>query len=181
MFITAAVQHDFKKDGHIISSGKQPGVYKHVSLFNKRTADLFTTAASSDPTFALGWRKNGSPDMEWMFGPYASRQAYGAVCLPACIRAEHPLHIRAAVFPPAESESRIRGCRRCEQIGRSFIEERNVFINAGLFSRADDMAVLLEVMLNGGSYKHVSLFNKRTADLFTTAASSDLLKRETCL
>lgn len=53
------------------------GSYKHVSLFNKRTADLFTTAASSDPTFALGWRKNGSPDMEWMFGPYASRQAYG--------------------------------------------------------------------------------------------------------
>ncbi len=53
------------------------GSYKHVSLFNKRTADLFTTAASSDPTFALGWRKNGDPDMEWMFGPYASRQAYG--------------------------------------------------------------------------------------------------------
>ena len=33
--------------------------------------------------------------------------------------------------------------------------------HAGLFSRADDI-VLLQVMLNGGSYKHVSLFNKRT-------------------
>ncbi|KXZ16867.1 esterase [Bacillus nakamurai] len=53
------------------------GSYKHVSLFTKQTAELFTTAASSDPTYALGWRKNGSQDMEWMFGPYASKQAYG--------------------------------------------------------------------------------------------------------
>ncbi|MBT2574712.1 penicillin binding protein PBP4B [Bacillus sp. ISL-51] len=53
------------------------GSYKHASLFTKQTAELFTTAASSDPTYALGWRKNGSKDMEWMFGPYASKQAYG--------------------------------------------------------------------------------------------------------
>ncbi|MCP6684010.1 penicillin binding protein PBP4B [Bacillus nakamurai] len=53
------------------------GNYKNVSLFTKQTAELFTTAASSDPTYALGWRKNGSQDMEWMFGPYASKQAYG--------------------------------------------------------------------------------------------------------
>ncbi|KAA6448839.1 penicillin binding protein PBP4B [Bacillus atrophaeus] len=53
------------------------GSYKKVSLFNRQTADLFTSPSETDPTFGLGWRRNGSKDMEWMFGPYASEKAYG--------------------------------------------------------------------------------------------------------
>ncbi|CAN2254585.1 amidase hydrolyzing N-acetylmuramyl-L-Ala bond of MurNAc peptides [Bacillus subtilis] len=53
------------------------GSYRNVSLFDQKTAELFTAPSATDPTFALGWRRNGSKSMEWMFGPYASEKAYG--------------------------------------------------------------------------------------------------------
>ncbi|AZV49181.1 penicillin binding protein PBP4B [Bacillus halotolerans] len=53
------------------------GTYRNVSLFDQKTADLFTAPSATDPTFGLGWRRNGSKSMEWMFGPYASENAYG--------------------------------------------------------------------------------------------------------
>ncbi|MGF7535812.1 penicillin binding protein PBP4B [Bacillus mexicanus] len=53
------------------------GSYRNVSLFDQKTADLFTASSATDPTFALGWRRNGSKSVEWMFGPYASKKAFG--------------------------------------------------------------------------------------------------------
>lgn len=53
------------------------GSYRNISLFDQKTADLFTAPSATDPTFALGWRRNGSKSMEWMFGPHASKNAYG--------------------------------------------------------------------------------------------------------
>lgn len=53
------------------------GSYRSVSLFDKKTAGLFTAPSATDPTYALGWRRNGSKSMEWMFGSYASESAYG--------------------------------------------------------------------------------------------------------
>ena len=53
------------------------GGYGAVCLFDQQTIGRFTTASSGDATFGLGWRRNATPDMHWMFGTGASDQAYG--------------------------------------------------------------------------------------------------------
>ncbi|TLG72747.1 penicillin binding protein PBP4B [Culicoidibacter larvae] len=45
--------------------------------------------------------------------------------------------------------------------------------HAGLFSNTADMAVLLQVMLNGGTYNGVELFSKAVADEFTASSVSN--------
>lgn len=45
--------------------------------------------------------------------------------------------------------------------------------HAGLFSNTSDMAVLMQVMLNGGGYGNVKLFDKETVRLFTQPSSED--------
>lgn len=55
---------------------KQKGSYRNISLFDQKTANLFTAPSTTDPTFALGWRRNGSKSgMD--VGPHASENAYG--------------------------------------------------------------------------------------------------------
>lgn len=45
--------------------------------------------------------------------------------------------------------------------------------HAGLFSNTSDMAVLMQVMLNGGGYGNVKLFDKATVREFTRSSSED--------
>lgn len=45
--------------------------------------------------------------------------------------------------------------------------------HAGLFSDTRDMAVLMQVMLNGGGYGKVKLFDKKTVEQFTRASKED--------
>jgi len=45
--------------------------------------------------------------------------------------------------------------------------------HAGLFSNTGDMAVLMQVMLNGGSYKNVTLFDRKTVEAFTHSSRDD--------
>ncbi len=42
------------------------------------------------------------------------------------------------------------------------------FRHAGLFSDTHDMAVLMQVMLNGGGYGNVKLFDDKTVAQFTS-------------
>ncbi|AZB44853.1 penicillin binding protein PBP4B [Bacillus sp. FJAT-42376] len=53
------------------------GSYGKKELFSKETAQEFVQPSSVNPTYGLGWRLNGNESMEWMFGPYASREAFG--------------------------------------------------------------------------------------------------------
>jgi CubicO group peptidase (beta-lactamase class C family) len=53
------------------------GGYGNVELFDQETIDQFVEPSETDPTYGLGWRRNGSQSMEWMFGPFASGKAYG--------------------------------------------------------------------------------------------------------
>ncbi|MGE6631820.1 penicillin binding protein PBP4B [Bacillus sp. NPDC077027] len=53
------------------------GGYGKKTIFDKKAIDLFTKASDTNPTYGLGWRKNGNADMEWMFGKHASKEAYG--------------------------------------------------------------------------------------------------------
>ena len=53
------------------------GGYGDVCLFDPGTIARFTAPSPLDPTFALGWRRNGTADMQWMFGSGAGPQAYG--------------------------------------------------------------------------------------------------------
>lgn len=46
--------------------------------------------------------------------------------------------------------------------------------HAGLFSDSSDMAVLMQVMLNGGGYGNVKLFDKATVREFTRSSSEDV-------
>ena len=45
--------------------------------------------------------------------------------------------------------------------------------HAGLFSNAGDLAVLMQVMLNGGGYGNVELFDQKTIDTFTTPSKTN--------
>jgi len=45
--------------------------------------------------------------------------------------------------------------------------------HAGLFSDTSDIAVLMQVMLNGGGYGNVKLFDKKTVDEFTGSSKED--------
>ncbi len=45
--------------------------------------------------------------------------------------------------------------------------------HAGLFSNTSDMAVLMQVMLNGGGYGKVKLFYKQTIKGFTESSAED--------
>ncbi|MGD7008232.1 penicillin binding protein PBP4B [Metabacillus sp. 84] len=53
------------------------GTYGKTELFSKRTAKEFVKPSSLNPTYGLGWRLNGNESMEWMFGPHASKRAFG--------------------------------------------------------------------------------------------------------
>ncbi|MGG3575402.1 penicillin binding protein PBP4B [Bacillus gobiensis] len=53
------------------------GGYGKTKLFDQETIDQFVQPSETDSTYGLGWRRNGSSSMEWMFGPYASEHAYG--------------------------------------------------------------------------------------------------------
>ncbi|MGG1861255.1 penicillin binding protein PBP4B [Bacillus safensis] len=53
------------------------GGYGKTTIFDQASIDLFTASSDTNPTYGLGWRKNGHTDMEWMFGKYASNEAYG--------------------------------------------------------------------------------------------------------
>ena len=53
------------------------GGYGTVCLFDQQTINTFTTPSPGNATFGLGWRRNTTPDMHWMFGTKASNRAYG--------------------------------------------------------------------------------------------------------
>ncbi|TYR81887.1 penicillin binding protein PBP4B [Priestia megaterium] len=53
------------------------GGYGNVQLFDQETIDTFVSPSKLNPTYGLGWRRNGNSSMEWMFGPYASETAVG--------------------------------------------------------------------------------------------------------
>lgn len=46
--------------------------------------------------------------------------------------------------------------------------------HAGLFSDANDMAILFQMLLNGGQYGGTEFFKKETVDTFTTKSSDDV-------
>ncbi|WOX04032.1 penicillin binding protein PBP4B [Microbulbifer pacificus] len=56
---------------------------------------------------------------------------------------------------------------------KAFYSMAGVSGHAGLFSTSADLAVLLQVMLNGGGYGSVSLFNRQTISEFTSPAEAD--------
>ncbi|MEG0388048.1 MAG: serine hydrolase, partial [Niameybacter sp.] len=45
--------------------------------------------------------------------------------------------------------------------------------HAGLFSNARDLAVIMQVMINGGGYGQVMLFDQKTIDTFTTPSATN--------
>ncbi|SFB93486.1 CubicO group peptidase, beta-lactamase class C family [Bacillus sp. OV322] len=53
------------------------GGYGNVRLFDKQTIDQFLAPSDMNPTYGLGWRRNGNSSMHWMFSPYASENAVG--------------------------------------------------------------------------------------------------------
>lgn len=53
------------------------GSYGQKTLFSKEAATSFLKPSALNPTYGLGWRLNGNDSMEWMFGPFASRSAFG--------------------------------------------------------------------------------------------------------
>lgn len=53
------------------------GGYGKVKVFDQQTIHTFIRPAETNPTYGLGWRRNGHSSMIWMFGPYASESAVG--------------------------------------------------------------------------------------------------------
>jgi CubicO group peptidase (beta-lactamase class C family) len=53
------------------------GGYGKVKLFDQKTVDQFSAPSDLNPTYGLGWRRNGSPSMSSTFGLYASPNAIG--------------------------------------------------------------------------------------------------------
>ncbi|KWW22135.1 MULTISPECIES: penicillin binding protein PBP4B [Peribacillus] len=53
------------------------GGYGKHAFFDQETIDEFVAPSEINPTYGLGWRRNGDASMEWMFSPYASESAYG--------------------------------------------------------------------------------------------------------
>ncbi len=53
------------------------GGYGKHTLFDQKTIDEFVEPSEMNPTYGLGWRRNGDASMEWMFSPLASDSAYG--------------------------------------------------------------------------------------------------------
>lgn len=45
--------------------------------------------------------------------------------------------------------------------------------HAGLFSDTQDIAVLMQTLLNGGCYGNVTVFDKHTVDEFTHHSTAD--------
>lgn len=56
--------------------------------------------------------------------------------------------------------------------GNAFYANQGVAGHAGLFSTTSDLAILGQLMLNGGSYNGIKLYDKATVDEFTSVQSS---------
>lgn len=56
---------------------------------------------------------------------------------------------------------------------KAFYSMGGVAGHAGLFSNTSDIAVLMQTMLNGGSYGDVTLFSPETVKMFTTSSKED--------
>ncbi len=53
------------------------GGYGLTSVFNEATLAQFVSPSAIDATMGLGWRTAVGRDLNWHFGPYASRYAFG--------------------------------------------------------------------------------------------------------
>ncbi|WP_317851446.1 penicillin binding protein PBP4B [Neobacillus bataviensis] len=53
------------------------GGYGVVKVFDQHTIHTFVRPSTTNPTYGLGWRRNGNSSMKWMFGPHASETAVG--------------------------------------------------------------------------------------------------------
>ncbi|MDN3020075.1 penicillin binding protein PBP4B [Paenibacillus sp. BSR1-1] len=53
------------------------GGYGDVRVFEQQTIHTFVRPSATNPTYGLGWRRNGNSSMAWMFGPHASETAVG--------------------------------------------------------------------------------------------------------
>ncbi|WP_280635596.1 penicillin binding protein PBP4B [Bacillus sp. 165] len=53
------------------------GGYGKEQVFDQQTINTFISPSETNPTYGLGWRRNGDSSMSWMFGPYASETAVG--------------------------------------------------------------------------------------------------------
>lgn len=53
------------------------GGYGDVSLFSPAVLQQFVRPSTRDHRFGMGWRMAVQGDLDWHFGPYASRYAYG--------------------------------------------------------------------------------------------------------
>lgn len=56
---------------------------------------------------------------------------------------------------------------------KAFYSMDGVSGHAGLFGTAEELAVLMQVMLNGGGYGNVELFNQHTIDIFATPSDAN--------
>jgi len=54
------------------------GGYGNQKFFDQSVLDQFTKPTDTDETYGIGWRRAGAQQSQkWMFGPYASSQAFG--------------------------------------------------------------------------------------------------------
>lgn len=53
------------------------GSYGGEKVFDQQTMNTFIHPSETNPTFGLGWRRNGHSNMSWMFGANASNSAVG--------------------------------------------------------------------------------------------------------
>ncbi|MGG3470439.1 penicillin binding protein PBP4B [Neobacillus pocheonensis] len=53
------------------------GGYGKEKVFDQQTIHTFVRPSETNPTYGLGWRRNGNSSMTWMFGPHASETAVG--------------------------------------------------------------------------------------------------------
>lgn len=93
-----------------------------------------------------------------------------------------PLGLRQTAFNPVDRFERVRivptqyDRRWRHQLLRGYVHDETAALmggvggNAGLFSSAEDLAVIFQMLLNGGQYGGRQYLRPETIDLFTTAA-----------
>lgn len=84
------------------------GGYGNQRLFSPTTLAQFTAPSLLDPSFGLGWRRN-APGMAWMFGPYASKQAFGHTGWTGTVSIIDPQHDLVIVLLTNKRHAAIQG------------------------------------------------------------------------
>ncbi len=108
-----------------------------------------------------------------------------------------PLRLKDTMFNPLENGVKVKDVAATERLGtrgigyfsfpisrtetiigevhdeKSYYAMNGISGHAGLFSTTNDMAVLLQVMLNGGGYGRQEFFDENVIDEFTAASPTN--------